>query len=104
MCSGIRINQACYNKYMSANMSEQEKRIQELEAQIPLASGDAFATAYQRALQSGQTLVQTIGQAIYEIHPDGSKHFIKTLEPPIHVTPGRYEISAGGTLEPVQQS
>lgn len=83
-------------------MSEQEKRIQELEAQIPLASGVAFATAYQRALQSGQTLVQTIEQAIYEVHPDGSRHFIKSLEPPLHVTPGRYEICPDGPPKLIQ--
>lgn len=69
-------------------MSDQEKRMRELEAQIPLASGAAFAGAFQQAVQSGQTLVQTIGQAVYEVHPDGSKQLIKTLEQPTYVKPG----------------
>jgi hypothetical protein len=69
-------------------MSDQERRMRELEAQIPLASGEAFATAYRQALQSGQTLVQTIGSAIYEVHPDGSRRLLKQLEAPLQVVPG----------------
>jgi len=69
-------------------MSDQEKMIRELESQIPLASGNAFAQAFQQALLSGQTLVQTIGHAVYEIHPDGERKFIKNIDQPLHVPPG----------------
>ena len=69
-------------------MPDQEKRIRELEAQIPLASGAAFASAHQKALLSGQSLVQTVGHAIYEIHPDGTMQLVKELEQPTYVEPG----------------
>jgi len=69
-------------------MSDQEKSIRELEAKIPLASGAAFTGAYQQALLSGQSLVQTIGHAVYEVHPDGTMQLVKELEQPIYVEPG----------------
>jgi hypothetical protein len=69
-------------------MSEQEKRIQDLEALIPAASGEAFAAAYQQAVKSGQPLVQTIGLAVCEVRPDSPPQIIKQLEEPLHVTPG----------------
>lgn len=69
-------------------MCDQEKRIRELEAKIPLASDAAFAGAYQQALLSGQSLVQTIGHAIYEVHPDGTMRLVKKLEQPTYVEPG----------------
>ena len=69
-------------------MSDQERRMQELEAQIPLASGDAFANAHQQAIQSGHILLQTIGSGLYEIHPDGTRRLIKQFDPPMMVKPG----------------
>jgi hypothetical protein len=73
-------------------MSDQEKRIRELEEQIPLAASTAFAQAHQQALLSGQTLVQTssgsAGYGLYEIHPDGTRKLLKQLTPPLPVTPG----------------
>lgn len=69
-------------------MSEQERQLRELEEQIPLLAAGAFAEAYQQALQSGATLVSTIGSDVFAFDPDGSRHWIKTLEPAINVTPG----------------
>jgi hypothetical protein len=62
-------------------MSEQERQLRELEEEIPLLAGPAFAAAYQNALKSGMVFVQAIGNDLYEIHPDGSKKFIKSVEP-----------------------
>lgn len=69
-------------------MSDQEKKICEWEAQIPLASNIAFANAYKQALTSGRSLVQTIGHAVYEVYPDGTMELIKQLEPRTYVEPG----------------
>jgi hypothetical protein len=77
-----------YNKLRRCIMSDQDKRIDELEALIPIESAAAFDDAYRQALASGQTLVQTIGHSLYAVNPDGSKHFIKDLEQPLVVPRG----------------
>jgi hypothetical protein len=47
-------------------MSEQERQLRELEEEIPLLAGPAFAAAYQNALKSGMVFVQAIGNDLYE--------------------------------------
>ncbi len=67
-------------------MSEQD--IDQLESQFPAASGSAFAAAREHVLRSGQSVLQSENGAIYEVFPDGSRRFIKNIEPPTAVTPG----------------
>ena len=63
--------------------------IERLEASFPHASGVAFAEARGVVLASGQSLLQSESGAIYEIFPDGRREFVKAIEPPTDVTPGR---------------
>lgn len=60
-----------------------------LEGQLPSASGAAFATARERVLASGQSLLQSEQGAIYEVFPDGRREFVKAIEPPVAAIPGR---------------
>jgi len=69
-------------------MSEQERQLRELEEEIPLLAGPAFAAAYEKARLSGQKLIETIGNAIYEISPDGSQQLIKHIGSRVHVPAG----------------
>jgi hypothetical protein len=70
-------------------MHDQEKIIEDLEAQIPRLSGVAVKLAYERALASGQSVYESDKGAIYEIFPDGSRKFVKNIEPSQPVKPGQ---------------
>ena len=70
-------------------MSEAERKIEELEAQIPALSGAAVKKAYERTLASGQSVLEAADGAIYEVFPDGSRKFIKRIEPSFPVDRGR---------------
>ena len=62
--------------------------IDKLERQFPTASGVAFATAREQVLASGQSVLQSEDGSIFEVFPDGHRHLVKTVEPPISVTIG----------------
>ena len=67
-------------------MSEQE--IQALESQFPAMSGRAFATARQRVLASGQSVLQTEDGKVVRVFPDGRKEVVKNVQPPTPAKPG----------------
>ena len=67
-------------------MSDQD--IQELESQFPAVSGQAFATARDHVLASGQSVLQSERGTIYRVYPDGRKEVVKQIEPPTSATPG----------------
>jgi len=67
-------------------MSDQD--IQVLESQFPAISGQAFATARQRVLASGQSVLQSEGRFVYRVFPDGRKEVVKEIEPPTPVKRG----------------
>ncbi|MFN9870636.1 MAG: hypothetical protein ACK55E_04260 [Cyanobacteriota bacterium] len=69
-------------------MSEQERQLQDLERQFPLASGEAFAAARAQVLASGQSVLQTEGGFLVRVFPDGRKQRLKPVEPPTPVKPG----------------
>jgi hypothetical protein len=69
-------------------MSESEAEIKALEDQFPTLSDEVFRQACQKALASGFSVMQSIDGVIYEVFPDGTRRFVKTIEPPIPVTPG----------------
>jgi hypothetical protein len=62
-------------------MSEDEKNLRLLESQLPLVSGSAFAEARRQTLAAGQSVLQTEGDVIYEVFPDGSRIERKRIEP-----------------------
>jgi hypothetical protein len=67
-------------------MSDQE--IQELESRFPELSGQAFAAASKRVLESGQSVLQSVEGFVVRVFPDGRTEVVKPIEPPIRVTPG----------------
>lgn len=67
-------------------MSDQE--IQVLESQFPSLSGQAFAAARERVLAAGQSVLQTEGDFVLRVFPDGRKEVVKAIEPPTLVKPG----------------
>jgi len=67
-------------------MSDQE--IQQLENQFPALSGQAFAAARQRVRQAGQTVLQSEGDVVVRVFPDGTKEIVKRIDPPIAVRRG----------------
>lgn len=70
-------------------MSENEKRIEDLETEFPAASGAAFAEARQRALASGLGVVEAHEGVLYEVFGDGTRRFLKKIEPPMAVCKGQ---------------
>lgn len=72
-----------------SRMSDQEKRIQELEILFPTLSGVTFNAAMQQALASGQSVFQSEQGVIYEVFPDGTRRRVKNIEPPTTVEPGK---------------
>ena len=56
-------------------MSDQD--IENLENKFPAVSGSAFAAARERALASGQSVLQSEEGAIYEVFPDGTRRRIE---------------------------
>jgi hypothetical protein len=72
----------------SLALSDQERHLQELERQFPLASGQAFAAARAQVLASGQSVLQSEGGFVVRVFPNGRQQRIKPLELPTPVTPG----------------
>jgi hypothetical protein len=70
-------------------MADLEKYIETLERQFPAVSGSAFAEARKRALESGNSVVQSEQGNICEVFPDGRRVVIKTIDPPTANVPGR---------------
>lgn len=69
-------------------MTEHEKNIATLETAFPAASGSAFARARDEVLAAGLSVLQSEGDVIYEVFPDGRRREIKRIEPPTRVVPG----------------
>jgi len=64
-------------------MTDHEREIEKLESEFPAISGHAFAEARRRVLESGQSVLQTEGEFLVRVYPDGRKEVIKKVEPPI---------------------
>jgi hypothetical protein len=67
-------------------MSDAE--IQHLESQFPGLSGKAFAEARRNALDAGFPVMQSEDGFLVEVHPDGRKERLKSIEPWIPVQAG----------------
>ena len=59
--------------------------IDNLEKFIPMLADGAMKKAYLDALASGNSVLEVIDDAIYEVFPDGSKKKIKDVAPYIRV-------------------
>lgn len=69
-------------------MTDTDKTIDYLEMQIPGLSAAAVDVAYWRALATGQTVLVSYDDGIYQVFPDGTRQLIKTTEPPLSVPVG----------------
>lgn len=86
VCPGIQSNVLWTERLP---MSDQEKKIQELESLFPTLSGVTFNAALQQTLASGQSVLQSDQGVIYEVFPDGTRKRVKEIEPPTTVEPGK---------------
>jgi hypothetical protein len=66
-------------------MPDPEKTMDFLESQIPAISGAAFDLAYVQALASGQRVLVSANDGIYEIAPDGTRTRLKPASAPVPV-------------------
>jgi hypothetical protein len=66
-----------------------EQNMSALEELIPFLAGDAVKKARIRTLQSGRNVVEAVDSKLVESHPDGTFTVLKSLVPPIPVTPGQ---------------
>ncbi len=62
-----------------------EKELDFLEKHIPELANSAVKKAYLDALSAGLSVTKVIENKIYEIFPDGSKKFIKDIEPAMKI-------------------
>ncbi len=60
----------------------------ELERKFAQSAGNCFAKARQKALDMGLSVVGSENNKLYETFPDGTRKFIKDLEPSIKCVPG----------------
>lgn len=65
-----------------------EKDLNFLEQSIPELADAAFSRAYWGALAAGFSVLETEGEDLVEIHPDGTKTFIKKVPPRVPVKKG----------------
>lgn len=72
-----------------SNSPLDEQRIEQLELSFPASSGAAFASAYDRAIQAGFSVVVSDNGAIYEVFPEGQRKLVKTIAPPSPAQPGQ---------------
>ena len=59
-----------------------------IEAQLPALAAKAFEKARKEAFAAGLSVLYSDGDAIYEYFPDGTRKFVKNIEPPTKVALG----------------
>jgi hypothetical protein len=59
-----------------------------IETAFAPLSGVAFSSACEQALQVGQSVLQVHDGALYRVHPDGRRDFIKTVLTSVNVESG----------------
>ena len=69
-------------------MSNEEKELQTWEV-LPSRSGEAFVAARDRALASGQSVLQSAAGVIYQVSPSGASHEVMRIDPPLQVEKGK---------------
>ena len=71
-----------------------EDELDFLEEQIPHLASAAGQTAYWEALSAGQSVLYAQQNELWEVAPNGSRRFIKILEPNVKVESGS-QVSLG---------
>ena len=74
-------------------MTPNEKSLQFLEEHIPDLASAAFTQAYWQALANGSSVLKVEKGEIIEVFPDGSRKFIKKINPLIPVPLGKKRIT-----------
>jgi hypothetical protein len=69
-------------------MVDPERTLDYLEQQIPSLSAAAVDVAYWQALASGQAVLISGDDGIYQVFADGTKKLVKTMEQPLSVPVG----------------
>jgi len=69
-------------------MVDPERTLYYLEQQIPSLSAAAVDVAYWQALASGQAVLISGDDGIYQVFADGTKKLVKTMEQPLSVPVG----------------
>jgi hypothetical protein len=69
-------------------MPDSEKTLDYLEQQIPVLCAAAVDVAYWQALASGQAVLVSGEDGIYQTFADGTKKLIKPMEPRLSVAVG----------------
>jgi hypothetical protein len=64
-----------------------EEAITYLEEHIPEMAEIAMKQAYWQTLASGASVLVTENGCIMEVFPDGTKRFVKTIEPRVTIDP-----------------
>lgn len=65
--------------------SFQERELDEMEADFPRKSGEAFSMASKRALAAGLSVTQVKGRTVFRIAPDGKRTIVKRIPAPFRV-------------------
>ena len=65
-----------------------EAEIDFLETSIPELAQAACTIAYWQTLMAGNSVMISEGDALYEVFPDGSRRWVKNIEPPTKVKIG----------------
>ncbi len=62
-----------------------QKELDFLESHIPELANSAVKKAYLDTLSAGLSVTKVIEDKIYEIFPDGTKRFIKDINPSVKI-------------------
>jgi hypothetical protein len=69
-------------------MTERDAQIDYLEQHIPELAQAAVTQAYYASLAAGNHVMVVEDGAMYEVSPDGTRTYIKDVEPPTPIEPG----------------
>jgi hypothetical protein len=72
----------------TTTMSQSERALDYLEQQIPSLSASAVDVAYWEALASGNAVLVSCEEGVYQVFPDGSKKLVKPLKRQLSVPVG----------------
>lgn len=77
----------------TVNLPFTEKTLCYLEEHIPELADAAFKQAYWQALAAGSSVLEVENGTIVEVFPDGTRQFVKQIDPATPVTPGQKRVA-----------
>lgn len=69
-------------------VTDSEQTLDYLEQQIPGLTGAAVDVAYWQALATGQKVLVSGEEGLYQVFPDGTRQLVKPLDKPLSVPVG----------------